>query len=113
MSFRRPSIASSAALALVAVAALLQCKDPDPRCEKVDGTVPEKLTLRRCADGVDRDLTCSRNDPEQDWICLCQRGGKLGATFSWPAATPPVTSSDRRELEGFVLRKCGWSLALK
>jgi hypothetical protein len=75
--------------------------------------VPGSLTLKECSDGPDREVWCNRDATDGDYTCGCNRAGKLGRTFTWPASAKPVDAKDRRELEDFVRRQCHWSLVLR
>ena len=102
---------SHAASLLVATLGTFSCGGPkEPKCE-LSGSMPEKLSLS--CEGSTRDISCSRATPDEDWMCGCSRGKNLGATFTWPAKEPAIDTADRRELEGFLERKCGWSVSLR
>ena len=98
--------------ALVVLVALFACKDPDPKCESVSGTIPSTMKLAGCSDGRSREVACSRTNPSDDWMCACKLDGSLGRTFNWPATHKAADGSDRRELEDLLSRQCHWSLRL-
>ena len=87
--------------------------NPDPECETVKGGIPDGLTLGACSDGREREISCWRAKPEDDWGCTCEVAGQEGTTFNWPAKAERQGTDDRRDLESFVARQCGWSLQLR
>lgn len=97
--------------ALLVTSALLCCKDPDPKCANVTGTIPRKMTIDSCSDGVTREVACDPST-DGDWMCGCKRNGAVGRTFMKFAAHATTTGADRRELEDYLGRQCQWSLRL-
>ncbi len=101
---------------IVVVAALLACRDPDPRCDTVTGQIPGKLVLDACSDKRRREVTCepmSGGAWEGLSLCYCKRDGALGRTFNWPTTGNVIEAKQRRVLEEELMRLCHWSLNLE